>query len=203
MIFIKPTSNGEYEPWLLALETAEDERESRRTLLESFMDGSSTVITQNAGPTVSKFAITAQRVFCPDGKYFRSRPDLKEGCSTDDGAYHIQMSRLLISERLCTRLYPHMYWNFNTFFWWRLMAACDNQLSSGVADDSWRATAIAQALNFHTCFELQSIHYCKVQDGSTEERILTLPEKISRWQSEWQKYDSTALVSGHLLWTLV
>lgn len=33
MIFMKPTSNGEYEPWLLALATAEDERESRWTTL--------------------------------------------------------------------------------------------------------------------------------------------------------------------------
>lgn len=29
MVYIKPTSNGEYDPWLLALETFEDERESR------------------------------------------------------------------------------------------------------------------------------------------------------------------------------
>lgn len=87
---------------------------------------------------------------------------MKEQCSTDDGAYHVEMSRLLISERLCTMLYPHMYWNFNTFFLRRLNAACDSQLSSGVADDSFRATAIAQALNFHTCFELRSIHYFKV-----------------------------------------
>lgn len=74
---------------------------------------------------------------------------------------------------------------------------------SGFTDDSFRATAIAQALYLHTCFELQSIHYFKVRDGSTEEGILTLPEKISRWQSEWQKYDRAALVSNHLVWTLV
>lgn len=98
MVFIKPTFNGEYEPWK-PLRVQLDGHQGSLVVLEYFMGRSSsctTVTTLNAIPKdrASKLKITApaQWLFCPDRKHFRHWPVLKECCSTADSACHVELS---------------------------------------------------------------------------------------------------------------
>ena len=76
-----------------------DSHRGNPMVLECFMERSSsctTVTTLNTASkdraSKSKTTAPARQLFCPDRQCFGSWPDLKEWCSADDGAYHVEMS---------------------------------------------------------------------------------------------------------------